>query len=109
MPDMTTLTRDAVEERARKAGEVCLRFVKSSVLWSPWPGRVRAIGNGLLEEWAARLEADRRAVRGGTELYDWSAPCLAACTALKREAAAWWQQAAPVAWPYGDGARLLPK
>jgi hypothetical protein len=106
---MGTMTKDLAEERARKAGEVCNRFVKSTVSWSPWPGRARAVGNGLRDEWARSLGAEAKSVRGGTELYDWAHPALAACTALKREAAAWWQQAAPVAWPWQDGCRLLPK
>jgi hypothetical protein len=106
---MGTMAKDLAEERARKAGEVCNRFVKSTVSWSPWPGRARAVGNGLRDEWARSLGAEAKSVRGGTDLYDWSAPYLAVCTALKREAAAWWQQAAPVAWPWQDGCRLLPK
>jgi hypothetical protein len=106
---MATMTKDLAEERARKAGEVCNKFVKSTVSWSPWPGRARAVGSGLRDEWARSLGAEAKSVRGGTELYDWSIPCLAACTALKREALAWWQHTAPVAWPWQDGCRLLPK
>lgn len=103
------LTKNASEERSRKASEVCQRFVKSSVSWSPWPGRSRAVGAGLRTEWAGSLGAEVSSVRGGTELYDWAHPSLAACVALKREVAAWWERTAPVAWPWEHGCRLLPK
>lgn len=102
---MAIIDRERLRADGEKAERAAAVYCLACVSWK-WPGQSRAIKGELHGKVTAAVEGESSAVRGATELVDWSIPALKHIKALRREVTAWvdgntadWIEA---------GARLLP-